>query len=209
MAKEFTPLNFTIAECQKEAQEFENFLKENGELSEANQIRPFFGKRLMLSAMVGFLHSHMGLPDVIAFEYELYGDYVCDLVVGDRKNNKYVFIEFEEAKKDSIFRKAGKKSTLEWSKCFEHGYSQIIDWFEIMSVNVNTDKTKAMFGHGKVDFVGVLVVGRETYLDIREKQRLAYRTGKTKVDSQGILCYTFDGLLDFISIRLSSYKLDI
>jgi len=51
------------------------------------------------------------------------------VAVGDPKNFTYCFIEFEDAKKESLFVNKGKKYKLEFTSHLEHGISQIIDWF--------------------------------------------------------------------------------
>ena len=38
------------------------------------------------------------------FEYPFYGDFAADLVVGDKAGKRFCVIEFEDGRKDSIFK---------------------------------------------------------------------------------------------------------
>ena len=69
----------------KELNEFKNLLDSSCFLSEQDEILPFFRKRLQLSLAIGAYYSEILQPDRIAFEYDLFGDFACDLVIGDSK----------------------------------------------------------------------------------------------------------------------------
>jgi Domain of unknown function (DUF4263) len=127
--KSFDATAFDYYQTEKEVNEFEAFLNKHQSLKERKDILPFFRKRLHLSSMCGVLGPSIGEVDRLAWEYDLFGDFVCDLVVGDWERKSYCFIEFEDAEPQSIFEKVGKKATRDWGRRFEHGYSQVIDWF--------------------------------------------------------------------------------
>jgi Domain of unknown function (DUF4263) len=80
--------------------------------------------------------------DRIATEFDILGDHTADVAVGDSQSHQYCFIEFEDAATDSVFRKKGNKSTLEWSDRFDHGSSQIIDWLLWLENQRNTQAKK-------------------------------------------------------------------
>ena len=63
--------------------------------------------------MIGYLNHNIGHVDRIAWEFDFRGDYAADLAVGDWKKGEFSFIEFENAAPDSIFRRMGKKFSLE------------------------------------------------------------------------------------------------
>jgi hypothetical protein len=63
----------------------------------------------------------------IAREFSIFGDHKADLVVGDIKNRQFCFVEFEDAKRTSIFNIAGAKATPDWSTRYHRGFSQLID----------------------------------------------------------------------------------
>lgn len=58
-------------------------------------------------AGMGFVFNLFnGSPaDKIAYEFDLWGKFKCDLVLGCSTIKSYVFIEFEDAKEESIFKK--------------------------------------------------------------------------------------------------------
>ncbi len=127
MTKEFKRIHFDPEQCRKEAEQLRDFLASNVELQERKQVLPFFKERLQLSAFLGSYHPDIVRYDLVAHELPLFGDFVADLVVGDSKNSAFAFIEFEDASPESIFVK--RKATPEWSPRFEHGFSQLVDWF--------------------------------------------------------------------------------
>ncbi|MFB2938535.1 Shedu anti-phage system protein SduA domain-containing protein [Aerosakkonemataceae cyanobacterium BLCC-F154] len=124
--KTFLPFEFDVRLCIEQLTEFQQLLARRRNLSEREEILPFFRNRPHLSAFVGTYHPKINRYDRIAFEYDLFGDFASDLVIGDYSNNAYCFVEFEAAESDSIFRSKSSKITPEWSPRFEQGLSQLI-----------------------------------------------------------------------------------
>jgi hypothetical protein len=127
--KKFIEFDFKPQRCRTELDELKTLLESHTHLDEQKTILPFFRERQHLSAFIG---SYM--PDIIdfnrlAFEYSIFGDFASDLVIGDYETATYCFVEFEDASPTSLFEQKGQKATLEWSSRFEHGFSQLIDWF--------------------------------------------------------------------------------
>lgn len=193
-----------IKQCLLELEEFENLLRNNRELKENEDILPFFKDRPNLSACIGW-YSPDNLCNQIKHEFTLFGDFRADLVVGDSRNNTYCFIEFEDATKDSIFKNKKGKSTSEWSPRFEHGFSQIIDWFWKIDDFNNTSEFRSIFGSENIEFCGILVIGRDDFLSDLETARLRWRLNKVLVDSRKVICRTFDQLARDTRNRLSRY----
>ena len=203
--KKFQSLKFDAEICYAELEEFRQLLISHKELSERKDILPFFRKRQHLAALIGAYHTNIIESDLIAYEYPLFGDFVVDLAVGNSKKNAYCFIEFEDGKSDSIFVNVGR-TTLEWSPRFEHGFSQIVDWFWKLSDFEKTDEFENMFGDRSIDFIGILVIGRSQSLGKKEERRLRWRKQKVLVNSQHIHCVTFDELLIDLSFCLERYR---
>jgi hypothetical protein len=44
------------------------------------------------------------VPSRIAFQYQLFGDFSCDLVVGDSVRHTGLFVEWKDATAGSLFR---------------------------------------------------------------------------------------------------------
>src|SRR5262249_37769518 len=127
--KAFKSFRFEAKRCRKEVAELRKWLAQHPILDEKRQLLPFFRQRRQLAAFVASCAGNLKDYDRIAFEYPLFGDFICDLVVGHSARNAYCLIEFEDAGPVSLFIKRGKRVTREWSPRFEHGCSQIIDWF--------------------------------------------------------------------------------
>jgi hypothetical protein len=143
----------------------------------------------------------------VAYEYDLFGDFACDLVVGDSVTRTYGFIEFEDASPNSIFVQRGARVTPEWSPRFEHGYSQIVDWFCKLNDMEKTDEFDTRFGGRSIKYFGLLVIGRSETFTPRESRRLAWRQDRTVVNSRHIRCVTFDQLAEDLTERMKIYPL--
>jgi hypothetical protein len=202
--KAFESLIFNLTRCRKEVAELRQWLAQHPILDEKRQILPFFRQRRHLSAFVGSYGQDIDRYDRIAFEYPLFGDFACDLVVGDFARNAYCLIEFEDAGLTSLFLQRGKRATREWSPRFEHGYSQIIDWSYKLDDMRRSDDLIARFGSRSVTFSGVLVIGRDRHLKAGERERLEWRRAHVIVASQRIQCITFDELAEKLEARLAT-----
>jgi hypothetical protein len=203
--KVFESLVFDPRQCRNEVAELRQWLAHHPTLDEKRQILPFFRARRHLSAFVASSTSIVDRYDRIAFEYPLFGDFGCDLVVGDSARNAYCFIEFEDAGPTSLFVQRGKRVSREWSPRLEHGYSQIIDWFHKLDDMRRSDDLIARFGSRSIVFAGVLIIGRDQYLAHGETERLAWRKANVVVASQLIRCRTFDGLVEDLEARLETF----
>lgn len=202
--KKFVSLSLDIGKVQKELKEFKKLLDENPELDENRQILPFFKSKVHLSTFIGQIDNKLIVPDLYAFEHPLFGDFRSDLVIGDSTKKNYLFIEFENATEKSIFQKNGMKATKEWSPRFEHGYSQIVDWFRILNDMRSTDRFEENFGGEVRIYNGLLVIGRSSFLDKFERKRFDWRVDHVKVNSKDILCMTYDELYEILNEKLQA-----
>ena len=164
----------------------------------------FFARR-QLAAFVASHDRHLDDYDRIAFEYPLFGDFTCDLVVGDSARNAYCLIEFEDAGPTSLFLKRDKRVPRDWSPRFEHGCSQIIDWFHKLDDMRRSDDLISRFGSRSSTYSGVLVIGRDQRLKPGEAERLAWRRANVVVASQRIQFQTYDELAEKLEARLATF----
>ena len=192
--KNLLDFNFNLNACYKELSELRKLLTEKQNLGEQKDILPFFRKRQHLSAFIGSYHPSIGRLDRIAFEFDLFGDFKADLVVGDSEQSSFMLVEFEDAKTDSIFSKNRGRYTPEWSSRFEHGFGQIIDWLWKLSDMRRTEAMESRFGNPNPKFSAMLVVGRNKELSEREQSRLKWRQDKILIDSNPVYCMTIDEL---------------
>lgn len=204
--KAFEPFTFDYDLSIKELKEFEELLLSKNELSEKDVILPFFRKRKQLTALIGTLHPNIARFDKVAFELSLMGTFACDVAIGDSNSKSYCLIEFEDAKKDSMFKKNGKKDKLEWSPRFEHGFSQIVDWLWLLDDLKSTKALSTLFGSSDISFTAFLIIGRSQYITEEEEQRLRWRQNKTWINSHQVFCFTFDELFKTLQLKISVFE---
>src|SRR5262249_44514714 len=119
--------------------------------------------------------------------------YGADIVLGNREK-QFCFVELENGDPNAVLERVGKKSTKEWSKDFEHGFSQVVDWFCHLDDFKKTDRIHRNFGYGHIDYEGLLLIGRNEGLDADVLRRLRWRTHNVIVNSLPVVCMTYDDL---------------
>lgn len=203
--KDFVEVRFSLADCQRELREFRQLLDSRSDLSEQNDIRPFFAERPQLSAFLGTYAPEVGLADLLAYEFPILGDFAADIVVGNKRRGAFCLIELEEASRNSIFTANRNKATKEWSRRFEHGFSQLVDWFYALDDLKTTKRFAKDFGYKHARFIGILVVGRSAALSDDDRSRMNWRSERVVVNSHYVHCLTFDDLYEHLAWRLSHY----
>lgn len=198
---------FDFTAYERELSEFKTLLDNNPELSESRDILPFFKDRPNLSTQIATLIPQMVNNEKLAYEFDIFGDFAADIAVGDPSSNTFCFIEFEDAKAESIFVKNGKKYKDEFSSRLEHGFSQIIDWFYKIDGLQNSDDLEERFGRNKIEYEGILVIGRDHFLNTSLKKRLDWRARRTVVNSKHLYCYTFDELHSILTSKIAMLRL--
>ena len=204
--KKFLDLDFDRAACKRELAEFGDLLATNRELRERDQIQPFFEQRLQLSAFAASCMFVVGRVNRVALKFPMFGDFEADLVVGNFKQRAFCFVEFEDAGEDSVFVRSGEKATREWSRRFEHGFSQLVDWFYLLDDMKNTERRARDFGFGQTRFHGLLVIGRSAGISDDERNRLLWRSARVVVNSHRIDCLTYDDFYDALCWRMELYS---
>lgn len=195
MAQQFTDIVIDPIRCRHEIDEFGELLARHAELSERDAILKFFRNRHHLSAFIGSYKRNIGPARQICFEYNFFGDYVADLVLGDKKYRHFCVIEFEDGRLQSIFKPSASGKSRVWSQRFEHGFSQIIDWYTMLDDMKKSQRFKRDFGEGHIRFSAMLNIGRDAGLtDEYDRFRLDWRTDKVTIDSNHLICVTFDEL---------------
>jgi hypothetical protein len=200
-----SPFKICLAECVKELAAFDELLAKNQELKERECILPFFRSHKNLAAWIGSYLPSLNKFDRLNLEFTLFGDFRADLIVSDSASHAHCLVEFEDATRDSVF-KSGVRSTSDWSTRFEHGFSQIVDWSWKIDDFRQTGQCRAIFGSDAFDFMGVLIVGRDEFIGVEEQIRLRWRTNKVTVNSQKILCITYDQLARDLRNGLALYQ---
>jgi hypothetical protein len=184
--------------------ELRALLQANSNLKEV-VLRAFFGARSHVSALIGHDNPAVKRADRLAYEYPLFGEFRCDLAIADSSTRACTFVELEDAGPRSLFVKHGDKAIREWSPRFDHGYSQLVDWFHKLQDMTHTATMEARLGKRGIDYTGVLVVGRDQHMRAGERERLRWRREHVIVNSKRIFCVTYDELLEDLEFRLDWY----
>lgn len=201
---DFTHHTLDLSAARKQVVELKSLLDESDDLSEAT-FRDFFETRMDLRALVGSYDSSILFPDRLAWEYPIFGDFRADFAVGDWTRKAFTFVEYEDAGPNSLFVKQGDRPNREWSRRFDAGYSQIIDWFYKLQVMTNTPDMEARFGSRTIRYSGVLIAGRSKHLQAGEKLRLEWRQSHVVVNSKHVRCVTYEQLLEDMTFCLDRY----
>jgi hypothetical protein len=200
----FDSFSFRRTRAEEEVGQFKQLLDSHSHtpLREREHILPFFKEHRQAAALIGRYNFNTINPDRIAFEFDVFGDHKADLVVGDSQRHQYCFIEFEDAAETSVFKKAAKV-TPEWSHRFDHGTNQIIDWIYWLDNQRGTASYLSRFGAAPIQFVGVLVIGRDRFLENPlHRERLVWRSEHVIVASRKVNCITYDQLYRDLVDRL-------
>lgn len=104
VAKQFKRIALDPRRCRAEIVEFGDLLRSKADLSEKDDVQPFFERRPQIAAFIGSYMRDSGPATEYAFEYPFYGDFAADLVVGDKAGRRFCVVEFEDGRADSIFK---------------------------------------------------------------------------------------------------------
>ncbi len=203
--KDFIGVAFDPVRSKAELVELGVLLQSGANLSESKDIQPFFKARHQLTAFLGTFAANVGPGNWIAYEFPIFGDFATDIVVGNKEQGAYCLIELEDAKPQSIFARVRGKSTKQWGQRFEHGFSQLVDWFYALDDQKNTQRFAKDFGPGHISFTGLLIIGRSAALSESDRHRLQWRMEKVSVNSHDVYCLTFDDVYEWLSWRIGHY----
>jgi hypothetical protein len=197
---------FEPAQFEKELTAFDALLKSKGDLSERSDIQPFFERSRHLTASIGAIFPEMGPATDLTFQFPFFGDFKADLLLGSKGAKRFCVVEFEDGRRNSIFKKQPRRGNPEWSARFEHGFSQLTDWFYNLDDFKATKGFAKTFGHGHIRFFGLLLIGRSAGLDDAKRSRLDWRTEKVLIDSHPVTCMTYDDLRASLRERFIIYR---
>ena len=107
--KSFESRTKRLTVCRRELSRLGKLLASQETLSEARRRVAVFWACPDLALLLGEVCLELPKADCLAYEYDLFGDFSCDLVVGSAGLKEYAFIEFEDAEPDSVFKRVGPK----------------------------------------------------------------------------------------------------
>ena len=196
--KKLAAIRYNAESVKAELTELNAFLQANREFDEQKELAPFLRARTQLCARIGKLGRLIVEPDCLAQEYDMFGDFAADLVVGDSQEGAYTFVEFEDARPNSLFVQKSSRYKSEFAPLFERGYSQLVDWFYKLDSMQGTRDMEERFGRREIRYDGILIIGRNEFISPAEQARLAWRQDRVVVNSRHILVYTFDQLYSIL-----------
>ena len=204
----FESFSFDRKRAERELSQFKRLLDTHSHtpLRERDQILPFFRNHRHAAALIGTFNLNGPAMDRLAFEFDIFGDHKADLVIGDSQNHEYCFVEFEDATETSVFKKT-PRATPRWSARFEQGFSQIIDWILWLDNQRGTTAYTSRFGVPSIQFVALLVIGRDRFLEPAPlRERLAWRSEQVVVASRKVNCLTYDRFYRQLATRLKVFR---
>lgn len=196
--------------CQDSLVEFSSFLRDKTEIEETGNgsLQEFFINHSDLLLLMGDCFFPNMYAAAYQKEFSILGEFRADFAISNSCKSKFLFVEFEPAKRESVFAKKtdGKGIvSYEWSDKFEHGFSQILDWHYRMEDLRRTARFQEHFGSEDVEYEGILVVGRDCFVkEVGGMARLNWRKDKTVIDSRKIYCMTYDKLFRELQGRMNS-----
>src|SRR5260370_40889460 len=105
----FDPTTF-----DKELQDFEVLLKSKVNLSETNDIQPFFKKSKHLTAYLGTFAPNIGPATELCFEYEFCGDFRADVLLATRTAKECCVVGFKDGSQNTSIKHHPKSKNPEW-----------------------------------------------------------------------------------------------
>ena len=207
----FSTLSLNKKQVRAELAEFRDLLNDPARpnLKERDDILPFFKARSQLSAFIGRYNIDIINYKNISYchEFDIFGDHIADLAIGDGNANAYCFVEFENAEETSVFKKT-PKLTPEWSSRYEHGFSQLVDWILWLEANRGTPGFQVRFNANVIRYNVLLVIGRDKYLGNQGlKDRMSWRDEHISIWGKNVNCITFDKLYEDLVIRLKLFTI--
>jgi hypothetical protein len=200
--KELRKIQPSLTTVSKQLKIFKSLLDHHSSLGERELLDFFKHHEQLIPSMVSQVLPQLSPHDYIAREYDLFGDFTCDFVIGNKESRQpiYCVVEFEDARPESIFKNKPGKHTSEWSPRFEQGFFQLVDWFHQLDDLKPTTLFRNKFGENP-EFYGLLVIGRNQFLNDSERRRLNWCSGKILINSCKIYCKTFDDLYDDMAYK--------
>ncbi|MEO8147035.1 MAG: Shedu anti-phage system protein SduA domain-containing protein [Bacteroidia bacterium] len=206
--KSFETVSLNSKQFERELSDFRNLLDSSDQLDERKTILPFFRTRKQLCSFIGAFYVELNNAFEISFEKPLTGDFKSDLIVGDAISKKFLFVEFESAKPNSIFETRNSRYYKKWSTSIEKAYSQFVDWFWKIERMKRSNDLYDFFGNDLIDYLGLLVIGRDKFFtDKSDEERFIWRRENFELNGKRIFCVTYDQLYKILSQRLESLKL--
>lgn len=206
----FTEVAFRIEDAERELAEFKALLDAKNVLSErADILRNLPRWRNMLCGL-GPLDAHIGRPDRMATEFDLGGRFTCDLVLGHSVRLHYLFVEFEGGDTNSIFKTVSGRRSKKFGDAFNAGLGQLLEWFWWNDASSKGDLVEKEFGGRYMAHAGLLVLGRDAFVDVDPLDRNRWDWIKAQFETHPLIFFmTYDEMYENLARYIASWKEDL
>lgn len=201
-------LTIDLDECERSLDGYKKLLDSNEGIGE-KRLDHHFRNNPQLILLMGSL----GISNACnyACQFNVFDEYFSDFAICNLERNDYVFVEFEEAEKDSIFQiktPGTTKTSYKWSSTLEKGFGQILDWFYRLTDMKDTGKFKEEFDVVGIEYTGFLVVGRRKHSipSIGLHEKFDWRRRNVFVQGRPVVCFTFDDLYNEMKGKLDELR---
>lgn len=198
-------INLDFNAAENELAEFKKFLDDNPEFSETAVVS-LLKTKLNLCCLLASMIAGVPKADVYKFEFQIQGVFWADLVVGHLQKQRFVLVEFEDGKTNSLFGPKETNQMRDWSSRFEHGFGQLVDWAWASADVGNTRVFQNAFECTDVYPIFVLICGRDAFMNVTERQRFNWRTENVGLGGAKATCLTYDGLFQFLQATIEAIK---
>lgn len=198
-----------LRELRAELNAFGALLQSGAALSEAKDICPFVRRSRHFAAALGSANNALGAPDMLALERPLFGSFPCDVATGSSTSRQFTLVELEDAREDSVFEPVRGRAYPRWSRRFERGFSQLIDWaWRIDRERQPSPTLDPVFGTPDPKIHYLLVIGRDQWFGGAGRARLDWRGLHNGISGQRTTIWTYDEMFAFIDDRLKATERD-
>ena len=200
MASQFFHINFSFDIAEAELAAFKAWFAHKNFLGE-KEIMTELKSRLQMCALLASTGA-IPAPDLIRFELTMLGLFRTDLVIGNSATRKFVLVEFEDAKANSIFQR-GTNQYRHWARRLEHGIGQVVDWAWLRADNPSAVVLTEAFG-GEIRYNAYVVVcGRDSSIaEGTERRRFEFRRHRMMIEGFPIQILTYDGMIEAMEQQL-------
>jgi hypothetical protein len=200
---DFTPISFHARRADLELAEFKEWMARRDYFSESEAVAEV-ATRPHMACLLGWIVG-MPPPDLIKFEFAIKGLFRADLAIGNDKARKFVLVEFEDGRENSLFSGGTRKYRF-WSRRLEHGFGQVIDWGWAKHSHPGDVAFTNSFGGRVVDDCYIVVCGRNPLPGSLEEERFDFRRSRLRLSGVTVQILTYDLMVDLMSAYINAMR---
>ena len=205
--KKFRDLNFDLAACRRRTSRIWSFARRQPRAARTGADSALLRAAFAVIGFRGIVHvryraGRIALPSSSPFSATSKRTWLS----GIPEEGTYCFVEFEDGGEDGVFSRSGEKATREWSRRFEHGFSQLVDWFYLLDDMKNTQRRRRISATGIPAFMAFWSSGGPLASATTNATGSCWRSDRVLVNSHKIVCLTYDDLYHALRRRIELYS---